>query len=125
MIDDDIKVHVLAQCALAYPTLDTNQFIFKITSGSAFIDQTNVNQRNDEDKYAVYETTVNVMLIIQTEAKIDRDALIRRFPRKDIRFGTQRVFQEYQRWTDADLVEVANLKGVIHYIDYSYIVHES
>lgn len=125
MIDDDIKTHVLEQCADAYPTLDEDQFIFKITGGSSLIDQSIVNQRNDSGSYAMYETTVNVMLTIQSEAKIDRDALIRKFRRGWLQFGSQKVFQQYQRWQDADMIELISFKGVIHYIDYIYIVYES
>lgn len=125
MIDDDIKTHVLARCAEAYPTLDQDQFIFKVTGGTALIDQSIVNQRNDSNAFAMYETTANVMLIINTEDKIDRDTLIRKFRRGWLQFGNQKVFQEYQRWQDADMIEVIAFKGVIHYVDYSYIVYES
>lgn len=125
MIDTDIETHVLSQCATAYPTLDEDQFICKIIGGNAGLDQSTINQRNDSGSYAVYETTVNVILNIQSGSKVNRDTLIRLFPRKWIQFDDQKVFQMYQRWVNADLVEVINMKGIIHYIDYSYIVYSS
>lgn len=125
MIDDAIQTHLLAKAAEAYPTLEADQFIAKIVSGSATMDSRIVNMREDgSNSFAVYQTTVSIMLIIASETKLDRDALIRLIPRKYVVLdGRKDIFQEYQRWVDADLVEVINYKGVVHYIDYVFNVY--
>jgi len=127
MIDDAIKAHVLAKAAEAYPTLDEDSFIAKIVSGNALVDSRIQNMRdNVTGNFSAYQTTISVMLIIASEEKIDRDALIRLFKRGYVTLDSRKdIFQEYQRWIDSDLVEVINMKGVVHYIDYVYNVFEN
>lgn len=124
MIDDEIKSHVLARIAAAYSAVDSDSYIVKIVQGTASVSGV-TNRRDDSGKYAVYETTVTVVVQIMSESKLNRDDLIRQFPRKYIEMEGVKVLQAYQRWLDSDLVEVIGAKGVMHYIDYTYIVYES
>ena len=127
MIDDAIKTHLLSKAAEAYPTLDADQFIAKIVSGTAEVTTRSMNKRsNVENKFTLYETTVSVELIIASEEKVDRDDLIRLLPRGFVTLdGRKDIMQQYIRWVDSDFVEVINMKGVVHFIEYVYDVFQN
>ena len=121
-IDDAIEEHVRAKVQEAYPELEEDQVIVKFPEARAAFSRSH-NMRDNSGKWAICEETLTCMVIIASEEKLDRTLLIRKLPRKTYQLGGFKVLQEYQRAVSADLVEVINMKGLIFYISYTYVIY--
>ncbi|MBW2066893.1 MAG: hypothetical protein JRJ03_18440 [Deltaproteobacteria bacterium] len=121
-VDDAIEEHVRAKVQEAYPDLEEDQVIVKFPEARANFTRPH-NMRDNSGKWAVCEETVTCMVAIASEDKLNRATLIRKLPRKTYQLGGYKVLQEYQRAVNADLVEVINMKGLVFYISYTYVVY--
>lgn len=124
MIDDAIDTHIRALLAEAYPSIGEDQVLVLFPSAS--LDYGGGYRRAPAGGHIVGTETITVNVVVATEDKIDRTALIRLLKRQNVSLThdgeTWTALQEYERTEHRDNLAVVDMKGVMFVINYTHEV---
>ncbi len=122
MIDDAIETHVRSLLAEAYPGVTKDQIL--ILFPSAILDFSQGHRRAPGGGHILGSETITVNVVVATESKLDRVALIRLLKRQNVALShggeTWTALQEYQRCESRDYQEAAQMKGTMFVIHYTH-----
>jgi hypothetical protein len=118
-IEADLKTHIMAQLAVAYPDMDAKQAVVRFPKGQ-FV----YGRNKARDCLGSEVLTARIQIDGGRNEPLDRTAFVRAFLRRHIRAGDVAVFQEYQRHDYIDNIEAIGTDRIIFYVDYTYNVYE-
>ena len=122
MIDDAIEAHLRSLLAAAYPAVSEDQVIILFPSAS--LDFGRGYRRAPGGGHILGTETISVHVVVATDEKLDRLALIRLLKRQNIELShegeTWTSFQEYQRCDHKDYVEAVGMKGTMFVVNYTH-----
>lgn len=117
MLESTIKTHIEARIAEAWPGIDPDQVIVRFPGGD-------LSLTRNKSRHCIGSEILAVEIIVHTDSRPDRVALIRAFPFGSFLFGDVTAIQKYTRHRYYDLVELAAGKRSIFYLTYTYDIFE-
>jgi hypothetical protein len=118
-IEEKIAAHLIAQAMAAYPHLTADNVIVRASTGE-------FEYTRNKGRSVIGSERLTVECLVDASEPIDRRAFVRQVGRREIDFGDgYRAFQEYKRHINYNYVEVAELKRVAFYIQYTYDIEEA
>lgn len=124
MIDDLIISHVTAKVAEVFTGIDEDSWIVRIGSSNA--DKGPVwNQRNNAGKFAIYQETIQVQVIVSSEARVDREAFARAFKPRKLKLNGYDVFCEWVGMRQVQNVAVIGTFDSVFMINFTWTIFEN